>query len=98
MFTAFLLGSLIWILALGGKAFLLLLAQQPLIGPVAAWYMGLVGELGSGVSSNLVYGAMCVQLLVLSLAPVLYGPALLQKVFAWVGSRYAGAAGAANKR
>ena len=87
MFNAFFLAGLIVSAAVGGKACLLLLASQPVIGPVAAWYMGYVGPVGDGMASNLIYGAMALQLLLVALAPVLYGPPLVRKAVAWFRAR-----------
>ena len=87
MFDALMLVGLIVIAAVGGKTSLILLASQPLIGPVAAWYMGYVGQIGDGIVANLIYGAMDLQLLLMAFAPLLYGPPLVHKVVAWYRAR-----------
>lgn len=86
MFAALFVAGLIVIATASGKAFLTLLASLPVGGAVAAWYMGYVGDLGVGPVANLVYGAMALQLLLMALTPVLYGPALIRKAAAWLRS------------
>lgn len=85
MFDAFFLAGLIVILSKDGKAFLLILSHQPFIGSLVAWDMGNMGNvvnLGSGIIANLIYGFMAIQFLIIGLAPVLYGPAVLRMAVA----------------
>ena len=91
MFHAIFLAGLVLIGAVGGKAFLTALASQPVIGSVAAWYIGYVGPLSDGVTANLVYGAMSLQILYMVLTPILYGPALARKAVMWFRTRHMGA-------
>lgn len=91
MFGALFLAGLMVIAVIGGKAALLFLASQPLIGPVAAWYMGYVGQIGDGIVANLIYGEMVIQLLLMAFAPLLYGPLLVHKAVAWHRARRVGA-------
>lgn len=62
---------------------MLWLAVLPVIGPVAAWYMGYIGQIVDGSAANLIYGAMALQVLLMALSPILYGPALVRKAVAW---------------
>lgn len=87
MFNAIFFAGLIVLAVIGGKTCLLLLASQPVIGPVAAWYMEYVGPLGDGMTSNLIYGAMAAQLLLMALAPCLYGPAFMRNTGTWLRAR-----------
>lgn len=83
MFSALFFAGLILIAAVGGKAILVMLASQPVIGPVTVWYMQNLGPIGDGLAANLIYGAMSLQLLLMALAPLLYGPLLVRKAVAW---------------
>lgn len=74
MAESLILGSLVWILAVGGKVFLQTMASLPVIGGLAAWYLNWVGPLPEGVTSNLVYGAMAAQLVILPLGTLMYAP------------------------
>ena len=87
MFRALLFAGLILITAVGGKTLLLMLASLQIIGPVAAWYMGYVGQIDDGLAANLIYGAMALQLLLMALAPLLYGPLLVRKAVTWCRNR-----------
>lgn len=93
LFNALFFVGLVVIAAVGGKSCLLLLAGQPVIGPVAAWYVGYVGPVGDGMTSNLIYGAMALQLVFMALAPVLYGPTIVRKAMAWFRARRVAAHG-----
>jgi hypothetical protein len=73
MFTALFFAGLIVVATVGGKACFLLLTTQPIIGPLADWYMGYVGPIGDGFAANLIYDAMASQLLLIALSPILYG-------------------------
>ncbi|MHB8226744.1 MULTISPECIES: hypothetical protein [Acidithiobacillus] len=90
MFDALILVGLMVIATVGGKASLLMLASQPLIGPVAAWCMGYVGQVDGNAIANLIYGAMALQLSLMALAPVLYGPPLVHKAVACYRARRVG--------
>ena len=92
MFGALFLAGLIVIAVIGGKTALLFLVSLPLIGPVAAWYMGYIGQIGDGVVANLIYGSMALQLVIMAFAPLLYGPLLVHKAVAcWHRARRVGA-------
>lgn len=84
MFLAlFMVGLFVLIVTIGGKTMLLMLSSLPIIGPIAAWYMGYVGQIGHGLVANMIYGGMAVQLVLMALAVLLYGPRL-----AWKGVLY----------
>lgn len=79
MFEGIFLAFLILTVVVGGKALLIMLTTQPLIGPLAAWYMDHVGPLGDGMAANMVYGFMTAQLLFIPLLGLLFGPGLVRK-------------------
>lgn len=87
MFKALFIVGLMLVAAVDGKACLLLLTAQPMIGPVAAWYMGYIGPIGDGTAGNLIYGAMALQIVLMALAPFLYGPAFVRKAMDWLRAR-----------
>lgn len=82
-FNALFFAGLILIASVGGKAVLVMLSSQPLVGPLVAWYLGFIGPLGDGLSAYLIYGAMFVQLLLMVVLPLVYGPSLTMKAVAW---------------
>lgn len=84
MFAAIFVAGLMLLATGGCKAFLGLLASMPLMGPVATWYVGYVGDIGDGLAANVIYWAMSMHLLFMALAPFLYGPILVRKTAAWI--------------
>lgn len=80
MFEAIVIGCLVVVSVVGGKALLAGMAALPVIGGFAGWYAGLVGSLPEGVVSNLIYGAIALQIVLLPLSGLLYGPGLVKRV------------------
>lgn len=80
MFLGILLGMMFFFGMFFGKEILLMLADLPLIGNVAMWYMNFVGPLGESVMANMVYAGMAAQIAILPIAVLMYGPSAVRKV------------------
>ena len=81
MLAGMILGSLVWVAAVGGKVALLTMATWPVIGGLAAWYFDLIGPLSDGLASNLVYGVMAAQVIFLPLGALLYVPGWIRRLW-----------------
>ncbi len=80
MFEALVIGCLLVTLTIGGKAILTGMTALPVIGDFAGWYAGVVGSLSDGIVSNVIYGAMVMQIILLPLGVLLYGPGLVKRL------------------
>lgn len=78
MFIAFFTAGLFIIAVVCGKTALSLLTTMPLIGWLADFYFHFLPDIGSGTVANLVYGLISLQVLILALAPIFYGPQALR--------------------
>lgn len=77
MIEGLILGTRIFVAAVGGEAVFAAIGTLPVIGGVAVWFANLIGPLQPGFSANLIYGVMTLQVIILPLSLILYGPSVI---------------------
>lgn len=77
------LGILVYILAVGGKVFLLKMVQWPVLGVMAEWYLNSFGDAGTGYFANMAYGIAAINIIVLAYAVVTKAPRLSYNAIKW---------------
>lgn len=83
MLQGILLAGLVLIATVSGKTMLTMLAGVPLIGLLAAWYMGYVEPLiVDGAIANLIYAAMSLQVVLITMLPVFFVYSLARNAIA----------------
>lgn len=87
MFIAFFVAGLVFVFSLGGKVIFLALSAAPLVGVFFDWYFHLVPELGNGVVANITYGFLALQVVLITLSLVLYGPRIVRTAITLLRAR-----------
>lgn len=79
-----LLGILIFILGMGGKAYLLIMAKWPILGPVIEWYLNTWGDIGTGFNATVFYGVSTLTFFITAYWTVFHAPFVMYRGIKWV--------------